>query len=407
MTGPYRHNLNIEMRPLSDLTPWARNPRSNDKAAERLAYTIAEHGWTNPILLDRTGQIVAGHTRFKAAMKLGLSEVPTIQLDVEGHEAAAIAIADNRLAEMAEWDGGELAALLDELDGAGLDLDAIGYDSDELGEALAAMDAPERPEAPDPEELPEDPDSRLGEVYELGPHRLVCGDSTKSKAIKALLMGELIDAVWTDPPYGVSYVGKTKDALTIENDSLDEGQLRTLLDAAFGVMTSNCKPGAPWYVAAPAGPLFAVFGAALSAIDIWRHTLVWAKDAFVLGRCDYHYRHEAIFYGWMPGGAHPWIGGRAEDSIIECPRPRVNKEHPTMKPPELIQTCLLNHLHPNVQKIVFDPFGGSGSTLMAAALNGWSARLAEIDPKYCDVIRKRWTAWAEEAGEDAGSGALR
>lgn len=414
MAGPYRHNLNIEMRPLSDLTPWARNPRDNEKAAERLAYTIAEHGWTNPILLDRTGQIVAGHTRFKAAMKLGLSEVPTIQLDVEGHEAAAIAIADNRLAEMAEWDGGELAELLDELDGAGLDLDAIGYDSEELSEALAAMDAPEMPEAPEPEELPEEPDSRLGEVYELGPHRLICGDSTDAEVIASLCEDGAADAVWTDPPYGVSNAGGTKDPRSdkfqsgdrLKNDDLVGDALRSLLDDALSAALDHTKAGGAWYVAGPMnGEFGAAFVACLHEIDVFRHCLVWVKDRGVFGRTDYHYQHEPIFYGWKPGAAHKWRGDRKQTTVIECPRPKRSTEHPTMKPVSLIERCLSNHLSP--RDVVLDPFGGSGSTLLASARLGAHARLVELDPRYCDVIRRRWTAWADEAGEDAGPGALR
>ena len=414
MGSPYRHKLEVEMKPIGEVSPWALNPRDNDAAAERLAYTISAHGWTNPILLDRSGQIIAGHTRLKAALRLGLTEVPTIALDVEGPEAAAIAIADNRLGEFADWDEGALSALLQELDDEGLDLEAVGYGDEDLAAMLQSLDTGDKPDAPEPEEPPEEPESRCGEVYELGPHRLICGDSTDPKVLAELMRGDRADLVWTDPPYGVANVGGAKDPRSqgyrsgdrLENDDLAEHELLAFLNAALGQALEHTEPGGAWYVAGPCiGEAGAAFVACLHSLGVYRHALVWLKDTMVVGRCDYHYQHEPIFYGWKPGAAHKWRGDRKQTTVIECPRPKRNTEHPTMKPVRLVETCLRNHI--DIGEVVLDPFGGSGSTLLASARLGCHARLAELDPGYCDVIRRRWTAWADEAGVDAGPGALR
>lgn len=256
-------------------------------------------------------------------------------------------------------------------------------------------------------------DSRPGMVYELGPHRLVCGDS-RDPAVWAQLLpgGERLQLVWTDPPYGVSIAGGPKDARnarfasgdTIANDDLNADELQVFLRAAFAVLFASTAPGAAWYVAAPAGPLFGVFGAELSALDVWRHTLVWVKQHFVFGRCDYHYRHEAIFYGWTPGAAHYFVDDRTQDSVLEFDRPSRSPEHPTMKPVALVRKCIENSSKPGW--LVGEPFGGSGTTLIACAESGRVARVIELAPRYCDVIRRRWTRYAREAGIDPGPGAL-
>ena len=246
--------------------------------------------------------------------------------------------------------------------------------------------------------------SRAGEVYELGPHRLVCGDSTDPKAWASLLGGEKLRMVWTDPPYGVAYVGKTADALTIENDALDPEALHAFLSAALGAAASSCVPGSVWYTAAPPGPPFGVFASVLEELSIWRHTLVWLKQRFVMGRCDYHYRHEAVFYGWTPGAAHYFVDDRTQDSVLEFDNPSRSPEHPTMKPVALVQKCIENSSRDGW--LVGDPFGGSGTTLIACAQSGRVARLIELAPRYCDVIRRRWTKFARSAGVDPGPGAL-
>jgi site-specific DNA-methyltransferase (adenine-specific) len=192
----------------------------------------------------------------------------------------------------------------------------------------------------------------------------------------------------------VSYVGKTKDALTIENDSLDADGLQDLLHAALSLAWANTRAGGAWYIAAPAGPLFLPFATVLFGLEVWRQTLVWAKDSLVLGRSDYHYRHEAVFYGWKEGAAHTWETDRKQTTLLEFPRPKANREHPTMKPVELIRYCVNNSSTP--ADLIVDPFGGSGSTLLAAEACGRSAALIELSPVYCDVIVKRWEDFTGE-----------
>lgn len=391
-----------EWMPLAALVAWAENPKApTDEEVEGVVQSIRRFGFGAPIVARAANnEIIAGHTRWRAAQKLGLAEVPVRLLDLGEHDAHLLALADNELG--ADWEPQALLAMLEQLKAEERLL--AGW-TDEAFKKLRRESA-NRLEGEDsgPGPLPVTPVSVPGERYELGPHVLVCGDSRDRAVWELLLGGERVDLVWTDPPYGVAYVGKTKDALTIQNDKLDPEKLREFLDAAFGAALASCAPGAAWYVAAPPGPLFGVFGNALTAIGVWRHTLVWLKDQFVMGRADYHYRHEAVFYGWEPNGPHHWCGARDLDTILEFPRPRRSTEHPTMKPPELIQHCIVNSSHADA--LVADPFGGSGSTLIAAAREGRRARLIELDPKYCDVIRKRWGDFARSAGADPGPGAL-
>lgn len=274
---------------------------------------------------------------------------------------------------------------------AGIQSIDVGWSVEELADATAAL----KPVVPlkDPDAVPPTPTTprtELGDVYVLGDHRLVCGSSEDPLAWDALLGAERVQMVWTDPPYGVSYVGKTKDALVIENDELDPDGLRRFLAATLGALFARCAPGSAWYVASPSGDLFHEFGHVLGrqGLGVWRHTLVWVKDRFVMGRADYHYRHEAIFYGWTPGGAHYFVDERTHDTVLEVPRPAKNPDHPTMKPVELVARCIRNSSKPGW--LVADAFGGSGTTLLACEQEGRRARLIELSPAYCDVIVRRW-----------------
>jgi site-specific DNA-methyltransferase (adenine-specific) len=282
---------------------------------------------------------------------------------------------------LAEWDNLILSNQLLDLDGLGWDIEALGFEMPQIIDTVVI----------DEDELlepPAEPVTKLGDVWQLKKHRLVCGDSTDVTVLDKLLGDEKVDLVWTDPPYGVAYVGKTKDALTIENDRLDHDQLTDFLRAAFNAIFQATKPGAVWYVTAPSGDLFQCFSIPLTELEVWRHTLVWVKDTLVMGRADYHYRHESIFYGWTPGAAHQTPPDRKQDSVWEIDRPKANKEHPTMKPIALIEKSIQNSSRAG--EIVLDTFGGSGSTLIACEQTKRVARLIELDPKYCDVIIKRW-----------------
>lgn len=375
------------------LRPWAENPRQNDDAVKPVMESIKRFGFAAPIVAraaDR--EIIAGHTRWRAAQALGLPRVPVRFVDLDPADAHLLALADNKLNEKAEWDDAAVARILSEfsLDDAAL----AGWDQKEL-DALAdsLIDEGDQPvEEDEPPPVPVEAVTKPGDLYELGEHRLLCGDSTVAKDVERVLAGRQADIVWTDPPYGVAYVGKTKDALTIENDALDAASLREFLGKALGLACKHSKPGAAWYVAAPSGDLFAEFGYVLGReqLGIWKHTLVWVKDVFVLGRADYHYKHESIFYGWKPGGGHYFVADRTQDTVWEIPRPKRNAEHPTMKPVELVARALRNSSRKG--DLVFEPFGGSGTTLIAAEQTGRVAAVIEKSPQYCDVIVKRWEA---------------
>jgi site-specific DNA-methyltransferase (adenine-specific) len=391
---------------IDDLVPWDKNPRDNQHAVEAVAKSITRFGWGSPILARRADRVViAGHTRLKAAQSLGLDQVLVRWMDLDPATAAAMALADNRLGEIAEWSDG-LADVLRELEAEDVDLAGLGWSDDELAALLAEPESEIVDEVQDVPEVDEraPPDSVLGGVYELGPHRLVCGDSTSTETWAALMGEEKARMVWTDPPYGVAYVGGTSDALTIQNDNLDEAGLKGLLRDALGMTLAHTVQGAAWYVAAPAMVISGVFGDVLRELEVWRHTLIWLKDRFALGRADYHYRHEPIFYGWTPGAAHYFVDDRTQDSVLEVPRPSRNAEHPTMKPVDLVRRCIRNSSQPGW--LVVEPFGGSGTTLIAAATERRIARVIELDPRYCDVIRRRWTRFALENKIDPGPGAL-
>lgn len=412
---------------LADLVTDEANKRTHDERnLAAIEESIRRHGVVEPLVIQKgTNRIVAGNGRAEALRRLGHSHVDVVDIEITTEEEfRALSIRLNRTGELAGWDAAGLEADLSALAESGWgNLPDFGFDEDALN-ALAedvttdpkrrrvsfeAGDGSGKADAddPGPGSLPsgaEKPDSVLGQIYELGPHRLVCGDSTKPETWVLLLGDEKIRMVWTDPPYGVSYVGKTADAKTIQNDSMTPDQLQEFLSAAFSAAMGACEPGAVWYVAAPAGPLHTRFAIVLEALGIFRRSLVWVKDQFVLGRGDYHYRHEPIFYGWVEGAAHYFVDDRTQDTILEYPRPRRSEEHPTMKPVELVQKCIENSSKEGW--IVADPFGGSGTTLIASAKSGRIARLIELDPGYCDVIRRRWTKLARAAGVNPGSGAL-
>lgn len=387
-------NISIEHVAPDALRPAPYNPRTmTDEARARLRRGIETFGLVDPIVARRSdGLVIGGHQRLHAAKEIGVATVPVVYLDdVDDQQAAALNVLLNNPSAQGEWDMARLSELLSELDATGFDATLTGFDTDALEGILAWTPEPEKSgEESDDVDLtpPAEPKSRPGEVYQLGRHRLVCGDSTDATAWDRLMDGREADMVWTDPPYGVAYVGKTKDALTIENDALDEAGLEDLLRAALSLAWAHSRAGAVWYVAAPAGPLHLVFAKVLHDLGVWRQTIQWVKDTFVLGRSDYHYRNEPIFYGWKEGAAHYFVDDRTQDTIWEIDRPKASKDHPTMKPLALIKRALENSSRSS--EIVVDPFGGSGSTLIAAEQTGRTGYLIELDPRYCDVIRRRY-----------------
>lgn len=390
--------MQIQEVAVEALIPYAKNSRTHsDAQVAQIAASIKEFGWTNPILIDGTKGIIAGHGRLMAARKLGYSKVPVIELkDMTESQKKAYVIADNQLAMNAGWDIDLLKIEVADLQEDGFDLELLGFDSKMLDSLLA----PEVTEGLTDEdaipETPKEPKTKLGDVYILGEHRLMCGDSTSIEAVETLTQG-LVDILVTDPPYNVNYEGATKDKLKIMNDSMDDEQFRQFLRDAFVAADAVMKQGAVFYIWHADSEGYNFRGACRDAGWKVRQTLIWAKDSMVMGRQDYHWKHEPCLYGWKEGSAHLWAADRKQTTIIECKKPRVNDIHPTMKPVELMEYQILNNT--KGQDVVLDLFGGSGSTLIACEKIGRKARLMELDPKYCDVIVKRWEDFTGKKAE--------
>lgn len=466
----------IEYRDLKTLRADPRNPKAH--AAEAIGASVSRFGFIEPIVVDeRTGFIASGHGRVSTLTQMrmrgdapprgvrvtskGAWQVPVVSWRSKSDaEAGAALIALNRTTELGGWVDESLLALLDEIERD----EAVGFDDDALEDLRSSVGAARaaRAKLSDPDDVPtmrKSARSRLGDVWQLGAHRVICGDATDPSVLDALMAGDRADVLWTDPPYGVSYVGKTGDALTIQNDGADD--LRGLLEPAFSAARGALRPGAPFYVAAPPGPLQHIFESSLIAAGYdWRQILVWVKNALVLGRSDYHYRHESILYGFAPapkghgrlgrGGRH-WhgdnrqttvaavdvptaktrrgnatlrelckaiidgldedivvdpvelvealFGGGMGSTVFEVDKPTASREHPTMKPTALIKAHLSNSARAG--QLVLDLFGGSGSTLIACEALGMGARVVELDPLYVDVIVDRWEAVTGKKGRRA------
>jgi len=378
------------MTRVGDLTPYARNSRTHsDEQVAQIAASIKEFGWTNPILIDGEKGIIAGHGRLKAAMRLGLEEIPAIELShLTEIQKKALIIADNKLALNAGWDTELLSLELEELELEGLDLSLTGFGEEEISalkpevvnEGLTDEDA-----VPEP---PPEPITKPGDIWILGKHRLMCGDSTSVDHLEKLCNGRQVDMWLTDPPYNVAYEGKTKDALTIKNDSMSDDTFRQFLRDAYTAADAVMKSGAVFYIWFADVESYNFIGAVNDVGWKMSQILIWKKSSLILGRKDYHFKHEPCIYGWKEGAAHLWAADRKQTTILEFDKPSRNGEHPTMKPVALFEYQMLNNTKGG--DIVLDSFGGSGTTLVAAEKNGRVAYLMELDPKYCDVIVKRW-----------------
>ena len=363
------------------------NVRQGDVGA--ISESLKAHGQYRPIVYQQsTHRILAGNHTYKAAKALGWTHIAATPVICDDEQALRILLADNKANDLATYDEPELIELLKQLADTSDGLLGTLFDEDELDSLIEDNSHFELPSEVDdvPDKAPSI--TNAGDVWLLGKHKVMCGDSTNGEQVKALMDGLEADLVWTDPPYGVAYVGKTKDALTIENDDMDIDALQEFLTKAFKAGYEVTKKGGCWYVAAPSGNIFQAFSIPLSILGIWRHTLVWVKDSLVMGRADYHYRHESIFYGWKEGAAHQAPPDRKQDTVWEIPRPHRSAEHPTMKPVELIAKAIKNSTNQN--QIVLDLFGGSGSTLIAAEETNRIGYLMELDPRYVDVICARY-----------------
>lgn len=388
----------LEWRNIGEIIPYARNSRTHsEEQVAQIAASIKEFGWTNPVLIDEENGIIAGHGRLAAARKLGHTQIPVIELTgLSEAQKRAYVIADNKLALNAGWDTEMLVNELRDLEGMDIDLALTGFSADELNDMLAVKEEglTDEDAAPPP---PEDPITKPGDIWVLGKHRLMCGDSTSMDHLSKLTAGQLVDMWLTDPPYNVAYEGKTKDALTIQNDSMNDDQFRQFLRDAYTAADTVMKPGAVFYIWHADSEGYNFRGAAQDAGWKVRQCLIWKKSTMVMGRQDYHWKHEPCLYGWKEGAGHLWAADRKQTTILEFDKPSRNGEHPTMKPVALFEYQMLNNTKGG--DIVLDSFGGSGTTLIAAEKNGRVARLMELDPKYCDVIVKRWEDFTGKKAE--------
>lgn len=394
----------LEAIHIDALIPYARNSRTHsDGQVAQIASSIKEFGFTNPVLIDGGGGIIAGHGRVLAARKLGMSEVPCIRLDhLTEAQKRAYVIADNRLALNSGWDTEMLKVEFADLQELGFDLELTGFDLDEIKELLAPVGTEGLTDPDDAPPLPEHPRTVPGDIWVMGKHRLLCGDSTSMDDLAKLTDGQLVDMWLTDPPYNVAYEGKTKEALTIKNDEMGDDQFRQFLRDAYTAADTVMKPGAVFYIWHADSEGYNFRGAAQDAGWKVRQCLIWKKSSMVMGRQDYHWKHEPCLYGWKEGAGHLWAADRKQTTILEFEKPTRNGEHPTMKPVALFEYQLLNNTKGGDQ--VLDSFGGSGTTLIAAEKNGRVARIMELDPKYCDVIVKRWQDFTGKIATHAETG---
>lgn len=385
-------DLRVESRSIEALIPYARNARTHsDAQVAQIAASIVEFGWTNPILVDGTSGVIAGHGRLLAARQLGLATVPIIELaHLTLAQKRAYILADNRLAENAGWDEELLALELAELRDADFDLDLIGFSEDELDELLGDGETEGQMDEDTVPEAESKPVSRAGDVWLCGNHKVICGDATSSEDYAALLGGELIDMTFTDPPYNVDYGNNPRDKIRgtqreILNDNLGtdfgaflESACRQILDVTKGAI----------YIAMSSSELDRLQVAFRTAGGRWSDFIIWAKNQFVMGRADYQRQYEAILYGWKEGNDRFWCGARDQGDVWFIDRPRKSELHPTMKPVALVERAIRNSS--KTGDLILDPFGGSGTTMIACEKTRRRARVIELDPKYADVIVRRW-----------------
>ncbi len=381
-------SMKVSSWPLERIIPYARNARRIPPAAvTKVAASIQEFGWRQPIVVDKDGVIICGHTRLLAAQQLGLTHAPVHVADnLTAAQVRAYRLLDNRSHEEASWDDDLLGLELLELKGMGIDMDLTGFDMPEIDDLLSRLDIQggltDVDSIPDVSEIPV---SRSGDLWVLDNHRVLCGDATSSIDVSRVLEGAKADMVFCDPPYSVAYTGKTTRKLTIKNDDLGPGFYDLLLGACANMLAVT---SGAIYICMSSSELHTLFKAFTEAGGHWSTFIIWAKNNFTLGRSDYQRQYEPILYGWPSGTAHYWCGDRDQGDVWFVDKPAVNDLHPTMKPVELVQKAIRNSS--TSRGLVFDPFGGSGSTLIACETTGRQARVIEIDPRYVDVIVKRW-----------------
>ena len=418
--------LKIIYKKTAELLPYARNARTHsDSQVAQLAASIKEFGFNNPVAIDADGMILCGHGRVMAAQRLGMDQVPTVCLaHLTDIQKKAYILADNKLALNAGWDNDMLKVELEDLKFSDFDLDLVGFSTEELDEIMNQNEEPEVEEDDYTVAVPEEPKAKLGEIYILGKHRLMCGDSTSIADVEKLMGDQKADLLLTDPPYNVDYEGGTDKKLKIKNDNMEDQAFRQFLIDVYKAADHVMKPGAPFYIwhADSEGANFR--GAAKDMAWQIRECLIWVKNSLVLGRQDYNWRHEPCLYGWKAGAAHYFTDSRSETTVIEdqvnvdklskdelktlCKRllepscettvihekkPSINDIHPTMKPVKRFGRLVKNSSKRN--DIVLDLFGGSGTTIVACEQLNRRAYLMELDPAYVDACVQRYIRFKE------------
>ncbi len=391
--------MQVQSMKIDEVKPYPNNPRNNDDGVEAVANSIKEFGWQQPIVVDKDNLIIVGHTRYKAAKKLGMDKVPVVVAsNLSDEQVRAYRLADNKTGELTDWD---MSLLDDELgDIADIDMSDFGFDLD------LDDDEVEVQEDDFDDEIPEEPKSKLGQIYQLGRHRLMCGDSTNPEMVKKLVGGVQCDLLLTDPPYNVDYsskdygrdkFSKTRKNNQIANDKMAPDEFYKFLFSVFTNAKDNLKDGASFYIWFSDLATVEFNNAANEAGLLVKETLIWEKNNIVLGRQDYQHKHEPCLYGWVKGGSHSWYSDRKQTTVMHFDKPQRADLHPTMKPVALFDYQIKNSTKSG--DVVLDLFGGSGTTIMACEQDGRNAYVMEYDPKYVDVIIKRWEDFTGKKAE--------
>ena len=379
--------MDIKNIAVKDLIPYEKNTKKHDDVQiSNVAESIKQYGFVQPIVIDKNNVVVIGHCRLLAAKKLKMQEVPCVCVDdLTEEQVKALRIVDNKSNE-SPWDFDFLADELADLDLSDFDFD-FGIEEEEEETEIVEDEAPEVDEE-------NEPITKLGDIWQLGRHRLMCGDSTSIDDVEKLMGGQLADMLLTDPPYNVAYEGKTKDHLTIQNDSMDNDSFRQFLRDAFTSADTVMKQGAVFYIWHADSEGYNFRGACFDIGWKVRQCLIWNKNSMVMGRQDYHWKHEPCLYGWKDGASHLWASDRKQTTVIDYQRPTKAEIHPTMKPVGLFDYQIKNNTKGG--DIVLDLFNGSGTTIMACEQNGRVARCMELDPRYVDACVKRWENFTGE-----------
>lgn len=396
--------MNIEKKNVKDLLPADYNPRKDlkpgDPEYEKLKRSIEQFGYVEPVIWnEKTGRVVGGHQRLKVLTDMGITEVDVVVVDMDTEKEKALNIALNKIS--GEWDTEKLALVIADLQGTDFDVSLTGFDPEEL-EDLFRDDVKSGVKEDDFDveaELKKPTFSKAGDLWMLGEHRLFCGDSTKPETFDLLMNGKKANLVVTDPPYNVDYKGS---AGKIKNDSMAEDQFEQFLLAAYQQMEAAMADDASIYVFHSDSHGLAFRKAFEEAGFYLSGCCIWKKQSLVLGRSPYQWQHEPVLFGWKKKGKHQWYTGRKESTIWEFDKPKKNKDHPTMKPIALVSYPIMNSTMTGC--LVLDPFGGSGSTLIACEQTGRVCYTVELDEKFCDVIVRRYI---EQVGSADGVTVLR